>query len=261
MPREVIIQVGPLRLAQGMAETLSFADCHANETEDDLDDPENYSDDGSYVPREDSDSDSKDEDFNEHEDHDDDDNDDDEGPDDNDGPPPGGNDDDSHSEYDSHDGSDHEDGDADERSDLSGPLLVTPDVEDDVTNQASSQHEQAISQSDDGDTHDQGVVEEQRVGDMSDLSSKNQGVTDIDPSLTSELRSDDVDGESDQEDLTKLHTFSEAEEDRGCAAAEDDTHQQQRMTPRPQDPAYKYVNHMFKGMDSEVMFTFLTGND
>ena len=91
---------------------------------------------------------------------------------------------------------------------------------------------------------------------------ENQGVTDIDPSPAPNNQGVmDADEESDQEDLTKSHAFREAE-DRGCAAAEDDTHQWSRRTHKPQqDPVYEYIDHLFDGMDPEAGFTFLTRED
>ena len=149
LAREVIIEVGQLGQAQGMAETLTFTDRCANKIEDDLDDLRDYLDDGSYVAGEDSDSKSGEEDgVNDDEDHDDNDNDGDEGPDNDDVGPLV--DDDSHSEDDSGHNGDHEDEDRDDdkQSHSSEPLLVMADIEDDATSQVSSQ------QSDDHDPHD-----------------------------------------------------------------------------------------------------------
>ena len=172
------------------------------------------------------------------------------GPDcDDDGPPE---DNDNHSDDARGNSSDHgdEDGDDDEQSHLSEPPPVTPDAEDDTTSQASSQ------QGDGPDPPSQGA------SDMRGPTPEKQGVTDIDPSPAPNNQGVmDADEESDQEDLTKSHAFREAE-DRGCAAAEDDTHQWSRRTHKPQqDPAYEYINHLLDGMDPEAVFTFLTRED
>ena len=87
--------------------------------------------------------------------------------------------------------------------------------------------------SDDHDPPDQSPTEEQGMSDMHDLAPQNQGVTGIDPIPTSTNQGVmDVDEELDEEDLTKSCAFRVAE-DRGCAAAEDDTYQWPRRTPKP----------------------------
>ena len=109
---------------------------------------------------------------------------------------------------------------------------MTPDAEDNTTSHASSQHEHNTIQGDGDDIPNQDVLDKQGVGNMP--VTEHEGVTSdhADPSLTHENQGVmDVDREPEQEAITESHKFSEAK-DREWDAAEDDTNQQPRRTPK-----------------------------
>ena len=155
----MIIQVSQPGVSQGMPKTLTFRDCHVNEIEDDLEDLEDYSDDGSYAHGEDS--------------HDESDHDDGESDDD----------DDSVGDNDSNDSDDDDDdgnADANHQLDLDEqsteiPPLIPPNGDDDAASQASSNHESQANQDDVHDGPNQTLEDPQEEIDVLE----NQGVKDI----------------------------------------------------------------------------------